>query len=340
MTGGVLYMLAVVALATLAYVLAGWKLGDAFYMVILTVYTVGYQEVGAIDTPLLRGITIATIILGCTGMIYLTGALVQFITIGQIQQLLGTRRMQSQIDRLRNHVIVCGFGRIGTMLARDLFENDQPFVVVERDPAQLEDARAHGYLCVQGDATDEAALSQAGVERARCLASVLPEDAANVFITLSARGLNREISIIARGETPSTEAKLLQAGATHVVLPTHIGAERIAELMLHPHAAALLENAERKEEFVRDLHLFGLELQVIEAAPGSLGVGNTVEAAERHGAGAFWVVALERGDAESIVRPPAETVIEAGDGVVVMRRAGQARALTEVFAPGRRGLRG
>ena len=117
---GVLYMLVVMAVAIGAYVRAGWTFGDALYMVIVTIYTVGYGEVQPVTTPLLRGITMTTIVLGCTGMIYLTGALVQFITLNQLNQVFGTRRMSNQIDRLRNHVIVCGFGRIGMMLAQEL----------------------------------------------------------------------------------------------------------------------------------------------------------------------------------------------------------------------------
>ena len=342
LAGGIIYMLLVVALATIAYSLAGWSVGDAFYMVVLTVYTVGYDEVRAIDTPTLRAITICTIVLGCTGMIFLTGALVQFITIGQLQQVLGIRRMQSQIDRLTGHVIVCGFGRIGVMLTRDLAAAGMAFIVIERDPLRWQEARDLGYLCLQADATDEAALSTAGIARAICLASVLPADAANVFITLSARGLNPGLRIIARGEMPSTEGKLLQAGAAHVVLPTHISAERIAELLLHPHAVELLEDTPRKQHFLRDLHLFGLELEVVAAGPGSRCVGRTVAAVERDGAGSFWVVALERKGGETIARPPPETVIQSGDGVVIVGRPGRAPALAAAFAvPARRaGVRG
>ena len=117
---GVFYMLVVMAGAVIAYVLAGWSVGDALYMVIVTVYTVGYGEVQPVVSPVLRGITIGTIVLGCTGMIYLTGALVQFITLNQINQVFGIKRMSHQIERLRGHVIVCGFGRIGMMLAQGL----------------------------------------------------------------------------------------------------------------------------------------------------------------------------------------------------------------------------
>src|SRR5690349_14517963 len=112
LTFAVLYMLVVMTLGIVSYMLAGWTFGNALYMVIITVYTVGYGETMPIDTALLRGITITVIVLGCTGMIFLTGALVQFITLNQINQILGLKRMTTQIDRLRDHVIICGFGRI------------------------------------------------------------------------------------------------------------------------------------------------------------------------------------------------------------------------------------
>jgi voltage-gated potassium channel len=230
---GVLYMLVVMAAAIAAYVRAGWSFADALFMVVITVFTVGYDEVVLVNTPELRGITIATIVLGCTGMIYLTGALVQFITLNQLNQMFGIKRMTTQIERLRGHVVICGFGRIGEMLAHGLQAGGAKFVVLEQAEAAVTSARAHGYLCLQADATDEDALRSAGITHARTLATVLSNDAANVFITLSARSLNPGLEIIARGEIPSTESKLLQAGANKVVLPTHIGAERIAEMILY-----------------------------------------------------------------------------------------------------------
>ncbi len=252
---GVLYMLVVMALAIIAYVAAGWRFGDALYMVIITVYTVGYGETMPVDTPLLRGITISVIVLGCTGMIFLTGALVQFITLNQLNQVLGFKRMNAQIDRLRDHVIICGFGRIGLMLAQELKAGGIPIVVLEQADAAITLARDLGYLCIQADATDEEALLAAGVVHARTLATVLSNDAANVFITLSARSLNPRLEIIARGELPSTESKLLQAGANKVVLPTHIGAERIAEMILYQETAKFIRGSEKMRDFEQVLHV-------------------------------------------------------------------------------------
>jgi voltage-gated potassium channel len=223
---GVIYMLIVMVLAVVSYMAVGWSFGDALYMVVITVYTVGFDEVLPISTPLLRGITITTIILGCTGMIFLTGAIVQFFTLNQVNRILGVRRMSTQIDHLRDHIIVCGFGRTGAMLAQELQAAGMPFIIVEQSEAAAETARAQGYLFLHADATSEVTLLAAGVERARTMATVLSNDAANVFITLSARSLNPGLEIIARGEVLSTERKLLQAGANKVVMPARSGSPR------------------------------------------------------------------------------------------------------------------
>jgi voltage-gated potassium channel len=333
---GVLYMLVVMAGAVVAYVKAGWTVGDAFYMVIVTVYTVGYGEVRPVETPLLREITITTIVLGCTGMIYLTGALVQFITLSQINELFGIKRMSNQIDRLRNHVIVCGFGRIGVMLAQGLHAGGADFVILEPADGPVAQARSLGYLCLQADATDEAALQAAGISHARTLATVLSNDAANVFITLSARSLNPNLEIIARGELPSTESKLLQAGANKVVLPTHIGAERIAEMILYQETARFIRGSERMRDFEKVLLSLGLDMQVVVAAPKSPSIGKTIEMIEQQGNGAFFVVQINRRDGEAVTRPDPSTVVADGDGLVLVGRGGQAKAIGTLFEAGGR----
>jgi voltage-gated potassium channel Kch len=311
---------AVVVLATVAYMRAGWSFGDAIYMVLLTVYTVGYGEVRPIDTPYLHTVTIATMVLGCTGMILVTGALVQALTVFQLQQILGGGRMKQDIDKLKNHVIICGFGRIGLMLARELHAGGSPFVVLERDDRRRAEAEALGYLCLEGDATEEKSLLAAGVQRARILATVLPDDALNVFITLSARSLNPHIEIIARGEEPSTETKLLQAGANKVVLPTHIGAERIAEMILFPDTARIIRGSERMLDFEKVLRDLGLDLQVSVVHEKSIAVGLTIEDLERRAKGTFFVVQIEKRAGETITQPAGTVRIGAGDGLVLVGR--------------------
>ncbi len=326
-------MLVVSACATAAYVANGWRLGDALYMVVLTVYTVGYDEVVPINTPELRAITIALIVTGCTGMIFLTGTLIQLITASQLQQLFGFRRMQKEINRLTDHVIICGYGRIGQMLARELQAGKSDFVIVERGDGRMTAARELGFLSLQGDATDEDVLRLAGISRARALATVLPDDAANVFITLSARSLNRELTIIARGEAASTEGKLIQAGADRVVLPTRIGAERMAELLLYQNVAKVLSGikAGDLDRLGRDLRRLGLEIEVVAAETGSQSVGATIGELEATAAGAFLVVAIERQNGEILLQPAANVAIQEGDGVAIVGRPGRAQTVVSVF---------
>jgi voltage-gated potassium channel len=334
LAAGLAFMLVVSAAATLAYMANGWRFADAIYMVVLTVYTVGYEEVIPINTPELRAITIALIVTGCTGMIFLTGALIQLITASQLQQLFGFRRMQKEIDHLTDHVIICGYGRIGQMLARELQAGKCDFVIVERGDSRMTAARELGFLSLQGDATDEDVLKLAGVARARALATVLPDDAANVFITLSARSLNRELTIIARGEAASTEGKLIQAGADRVVLPTRIGAERMAELLLYQDVAKLLSGikAGDLDRLGRDLRRLGLEIEVVAAATGSQSVGATIGQLEAIAGGAFLVVALDRQNGETVLQPSADVAIHEGDGVAIVGRPGRAQIVESVFA--------
>ena len=327
---GTLFMLVVMLAATIAYVAVGWSWGDAIYMVVLTVYTVGYDEVRTIDTPALRGITIALIVTGCTGMIFLTGSLIQLITVSQFQSFFGVRRMQKDIDDLDGHVIICGYGRIGQSLAADLRAGGSGFVILDRGESRLEAARAQGFLTLQGDATDEEVLKQAGILRARALTTVLPDDAANVFITLSARSLNKDLMIIARGEIPSTEKKLIHAGADRVVLPAHIGAERMAEMLLFRDMGDLRETA-RIATIGRELRRLGLDLEIVAAAKDSPAVGASIADVERLAQGAFMIAAIERKGGSTIFQPPLIMRIEAGDGVAVVGRPTRAEAMQKIF---------
>lgn len=322
---GIGFVLVVMACAITAFMQCGWSFGDALYFTILTVFTVGYDEVHPINTPMLRVITMTLIVMGCSGTIFLTGALVQFITFNQINAILGIRRMKNQIEDLRGHVIICGYGRIGVMLARELKAGRQRFVVLERSEARQIQAQAQGHLCLVGDATEEEALRRAGIDRATALATVLPDDATNVFITLSARSLNAGLTIIARGEAAATERKLLQAGANRVVMPTHIGAERIAEIILFPELSEQVRAPERVAS--ASLRQLGLELEVVIAEDGAPFAGQTVAEIEQSAAHGFLVLAVQAPDGPPLDGLPPDTRVLPGSGVTLVVRAGHHVAL-------------
>lgn len=325
-----LFVATVAALSTIAYMSAGWSFTDASYMVLLTIYTVGYQEVRPVDTPYLHGVTVLTMTLGCTGMILLTSSLVQFFTHLQLRQIFGATRMQNRIEKLSNHVVICGYGRIGQMLARDLSRAGVPFVVIDRELARMNEAEEAGHLCISGEATEEEVLIAAGARRARALATVLPDDAANVFISLSARSLNEGIEIIARGEAPTTDRKLRQAGANHIVFPTHIGAERIARMILFPHGEGVGDN-NRFASAQAEMETIGLEMERVDVARGTAVCGATVAEAEAMAEGTMFIVQIDRGEEQNL-RPAPGDRIDAGDRLTILTR-NAARTARTLFQP-------
>jgi trk system potassium uptake protein TrkA/voltage-gated potassium channel len=239
--------------------------------------------------------------------------------------------MQNAIAALDGHVIIAGYGRIGLMLANELKVAGRELVIVERNAAKIAEAEAAGHLCLAADATDEVTLVSAGINRARVLATVLPDDAANVFITLSARSLNPRIEIIARGEAPTTERKLRHAGADRVVMPTHIGAERIAELILFANGGIARDGAAAQDAELL-LQSFGLDFEtLIVPANGGL-TGMLVSEAERRGNGSFFIVQINRKVGGVLTRPDPDTRIEAGDGIGFISRGNSfaVRALFDV----------
>ena len=317
------YTAAVLAVFALGYRLAGWSWGDAVYMVVITAFSVGFGEVHPVVEPWLRVWTMALIVLGCTGIIFITGTLVQLLTESQIQRALGGKRMETEIERLKDHTIICGFGRIGRTLALQLAEAGAPFMVLDQSAERVAEARERGWLALQGEATDEEVLRVAGIDHARVLATVLPDDAKNVFITLSARNINKDIQIIARGEVPSTERKLIQAGANRVVLPAHISGDRIAHLILHPNARELLSGRTRSRlAFEHHLTELGVDMEEIEIGHGSPWVNRRLgdferEASEHH----QLAIAVLRSSGDVLLNPEGNTALHAGDAVVVMKRA-------------------
>lgn len=247
---GVTFFLATFVLATTSYVIAGWSWIDSIYMVTITIFGVGYGEVHPVDSPGMKLLTIGLILAGCTSLIYVIGGIVQMLAEGEIEKMLGIRKRSKDLDLIHDHTIICGYGRVGQMLATELSCHDHSLVVLDIDPARVDRATEDGFLAVLGNAVDDETLHDVGLFRARTLATVLPDDAKNVFITLTARDLCDSIRIIARAECPTTERKLIRSGASHVVMPAAIGAIRIAQLASKDHD----EEMELPEARYRMLH--------------------------------------------------------------------------------------
>lgn len=309
---GLLFFIFVCLLATVGYMAAGWNLMDAIYMVIITIFGVGYGEVQPIQSNGLRVLTISLIVAGYSTAIYIVGGFVQMITEGEINRALNKRKMTKGIEQLS------GYGRSGKILAQQLATSRVPFVVLDQDEQKLGEAEELGYLVMQGDATEEDTLLAAGIKRAQVLATVLPNDAANVYITLTARGLNEKMETIARGENPSTEKKLFRSGADQVVLPHVIGGMRMAQLITRPSAERLLAEQAGGESPQHELSYIGLQIDELRVEFGSPLDGHSVGDIEVKGNRSFLIVGVRRASGDVIVDPPDGCALSAGDRVIVL----------------------
>ena len=216
------------------YMIMGWTFIDALYQVVITISGVGFDEVQPMSTALLRVFTMSVIGLGMLSVAFTLGSFVQFLTETEILEYFGRHRMSKHIQTLSDHIIVAGFGRLGGMICDELTAREKKFVVIDLSPERAATADARGFLVVTGDATEEKILHLAGIERAKVLVCVMPNDAENVFVTLTARQMCATLVIVSRAEGASTPKKLRQAGADHIVMPAAIGAHRIVSLLTNP----------------------------------------------------------------------------------------------------------
>ncbi|MEB3293368.1 MAG: potassium channel protein [Synechococcales bacterium] len=315
---GISFFCLTIIVAIAGYVMAGWTVWDATYMVVITIFGVGYGEVQPINTPQLRLFTMFVIIAGTSSAVYAVGGLVQMMTEGEIKRALGVRRMNREIDTLQEHVIVCGYGRMGQILTRELAIAQMPFIVIDCDEDRIAQAETFGFLVRLGSAMDEEVLNSVGIARATSLATVLPDDAANVFITLTARGLNPRLTILARGELPSTDKKLRLAGADRVISPAAIGAQRMARMITHPLAVELLENQEGQSNLNELLAQIDVQVHELVVNPQSGFAGQTIGNLEIRGRGAFIIVALRRREGELIRHPGSEVFLHRGDTLILL----------------------
>jgi len=319
---GVGFFVATCLVGVAGYRLAGWPLVDAVYMVVITIFGVGYGEVRPVETSELRLFTSGLIVAGYGAAVYAVGGFIQFVTEGEINRALGARRMTREIQQLRDHTIICGFGRVGRILARRLAAGGHAVVVIDADGARTAAAETAGLLVVTGDAADEQILGAAGIEHAHQLAAVLSSDSANVFVTLTATGIRPDLSVIARAEDPASEAKLVRSGARHVILPAAIGADRIAQLVMRPSAEELLRGSEGlRRDLGEQLGQLGLQIEELKLPAGSSLVGKAIRAIEVGGNHGFLIVGLVHADGSVTVNPDEQTALRAGDEVIVMGHA-------------------
>jgi voltage-gated potassium channel len=276
--------------------------------------------VGSIPSPETTGgqiLKVLLIVLGVGTLLYALVAVTEFFVAGQVTGLLDERRRQRMTDALSDHFLVCGFGRVGRQVVRDLRAAGASYVVIDRNPESLEAAAAAGIPYLEGEASDEQLLRQAGIERARALLACVDSDAENVFITLTARELRPDLTIVARASGEESEPKLTRAGAQRVVSPYKSSGSEMARLALHPQVAGVVAVAPE------------YRMEEIDVTPGCAGAGRPLADI----AGSAIIAALRRPDGELVPQPAGETIVQPGDVLIAMGTASTMDRLEALFAP-------
>lgn len=312
-------LIVVPTVATLGYIaLFGWTFIDALYMTVTVLTTIGFREVRDLDTEG-RVYTIFVALSGVGTVFYALVSVMQFIIEGELGHILGVHRMKDRIDRLRDHYVLCGFGRVGEEIAREFMARDIPFVVVETTDEAIERARKRGVLLLIGDATSDEVLRDAGVERARGLLAASDSDAGNTFITLTAKSLNPNIYVIARASHLESQQRMQRAGADRVFSPYLIAGRQMAISALHPIVTEFIDSGwtGRKDEPV---------LAEIEVTPDSGLAGQTLDDVLR-GRKSVIVLGLRRATGDVAVAVPRDTRLEARDRIIVLGREAELEAV-------------
>lgn len=316
----IIYVIVIIVCAgIIGYMLIeGWSFLDALYMTIITLSTVGFQEVGELSEAG-KTFSIVLILFGVGALSYSLFTVVQYILEGNLASIWGRRRMKDKIEKLRKHVILCGYGLVGREVARAFKDEGVPLVIIEQNPEALALAAENDYLCLQGNATNDEALEEAGIKNARALVTALGTDADNVYVTLSARQMRSDLFIVARASTAESEPKLLRAGANRTMSPYGIGGRRLAMLTLRPVVVDFVDTtlSSRRGE---------LMLENVKISPGSPMCGKAIQEGRQSSGGAT-ILAVKKRDGRIFTSPSAEILIEVDDELVVIGTHEQLRSL-------------
>ncbi len=308
---GAMLLVLILLVGTLGYVLLeGWPVLDALYMTIITITTVGFGEVNVVSSSG-RIFTIGIIFMGMGIMAYSLGMVAQIMVETQVRTILGRRKLGKELRSIKNHYVVCGFGRIGKIIARGLNNQEVPLVVIDQSLDSKELLEDQNIPHIIGDATSDDILIEAGIERARGLVAVVLSDADNLFITMTARGLNPKLFILSRADEEATEKKLMRAGANKVVLPYLIGGMRMVHTILRPVVMDFIDFT---------MHESNIELKLEELVVGensSLNGISLLNSGIRKEMNVI-IVAIRKKGGDMIFNPSSETLINAGNTLIAL----------------------
>jgi voltage-gated potassium channel len=296
---------------------------EAFYMTLITISTVGFSEIKPLS-DIGRVITIVIIVLGISLLTYTLGQVARIFVEGELRKVLGRRKLEKQIAALKNHYIICGYGRIGAIVVRELLAENIPLVVIEQNPEALAILEANQMLYLNMDATTDEALIAAGLERANGLVTAVSSDADSVFIVLSAKGLRPDIFILARASDAKNESKLHRAGASRVVCPYQMGGRRMAEILNKPTVVDFLDQTMMHTEL-------GLQMEEAIIPEHSPITGKTVVSSKLRQDFGVIIVAIKRTSGEMVFNPGASEIFNAGDVIVVIGKKAEMRRMSSVI---------
>ncbi len=320
-----LAILATMAIGTVGFTwIAGYPPFDAFYMTLTTMATVGYAEIHPLN-PAGRVFNSFLIVFGVTTLFIAIGAVTQTIIELELGDITGRRRSKRMIDKLKDHYIVCGYGRVGRGAAVELQHAGVPFAVVDSNAERAERAMADGMLAMAGDSTQDDTLRQLGVERARGLVAALATDADNLFVLLSAKGLNPKIYVAARAAEESAEEKMRRAGADAVFAPYSITGHRLAQSLLRPHVVQFLDLT------TKDIGM-DVSIEQMRVSETSKVVSKTIKDMQLGRELGVTVMAIRTNDGRMLFNPPADTAVHGGDFLIVMGQMQNLRALETLVA--------
>lgn len=300
-----------------------WTWSDAFYMSAISLTTVGYAETHPLS-PEGRIFTIIFLFNGVFVLFYTASEILRYIVSGQLTSVLGKERMERTLSHLKNHIIVCGFGRMGQLVCQEFERQKEAFVVIDRNPEILNESKLEHGISLHGDAASDDVLKHAGVGCAKALVTTLPSDADNLYITLSARVLNEKLVIVARSEEEAAIPKLRRVGANHVISPYLIGGHRASQAVLKPTVGHFMEMTAR--------HDFDFAIEEVLVESGSKLCGKTIRDSRLHEDHGIIVLTIKSLSGEMAYNPQRDARLEPGSVLVVV---GERNKMKEVKRLGR-----